>query len=82
MNNPRKTPANKPLSKAGGLKFGNFQDLRNHMSRQMEERTECLKCGAPITFKPVSEGKRAPFNEDGTIHWNTCPHSRSRKKDA
>ena len=62
--------------------FTNFQDLRDHVSRTREERTKCMKCGAEITFKPVSAGKRAPFNDDGTLHWSTCPFSRTRKKDA
>lgn len=43
---------------------------------------KCNKCGQTITFKehPQNPAKKAPFNEDGTIHFATCSAKRDDQR--
>jgi hypothetical protein len=34
--------------------------------------TTCNKCGRPIAFKKLANGKLYPTNPDGSDHWDLC----------
>ena len=34
--------------------------------------SNCYKCGSPITFKRLANGKWCPTNPDGSDHWDVC----------
>lgn len=42
-------------------------------------RSTCRQCGQPIRWRETPNGKMQPINEDGEIHFATCP-KRERKK--
>lgn len=42
--------------------------------------SRCRSCNAEITWGETSNGKRAPFDPDGTNHFATCPQRRDWRK--
>jgi hypothetical protein len=40
--------------------------------------TECRKCGLPLKFKWLRQGKWSPINPDGTDHWDLCKSTTRR----
>lgn len=45
---------------------------------------KCQKCGAPIIFRRLTEGKGkgklCPFNPDGSEHWDDCSENQHTGK--
>lgn len=40
--------------------------------RKVFGRGECKKCGLPLAFYRLPNGKACPCNPDGTDHWDLC----------
>lgn len=48
--------------------------------RNPVKQSTCNRCGQAITWGNTKNGKRAPFNPDGTIHFKTCGKSEEELK--
>lgn len=44
------------------------------------EPGECRSCHAPVLWRLTAKGKRAPFDQDGTSHFATCPDATRWRK--
>lgn len=38
----------------------------------LKKKNSCLKCGLPLSFKKLLNGKWYPTNPDGSEHWDLC----------
>lgn len=45
---------------------------KNTRQTHRQPKTLCKKCGLPIAFKKLANGKFCPINPDGSDHWDLC----------
>lgn len=60
------------------------RELRKGLEKKVEafmkvlgNKARCRGCDAEIYWVTTKNGKKAPFNEDGTSHFSNCPHASS-----
>ena len=52
--------------------------LKKPAKKFLDGKRICEKCGFPIKFKKLENGKWCPTNIDGSDHWDACKEQQSK----
>lgn len=47
---------------------------------KLDRPATCSSCSETIYYNKTKNGKWAPYNKDGTIHFSTCPNAAQHRK--
>ena len=54
--------------------------LGDQVVESSKSRSKCKKCGLPLAWKTLENGKWCPTNPDGSDHWDLCSATRNASR--
>ncbi len=63
------------------LEYFEYRKRIMDLFSKLGKKIKCRACGEYIWMLPTKNGRALPVNDDGVVHFSTCPYSVVLKHD-